>query len=88
MNLFEALKLSRVFLDSDPEQWPGHADFEEARETVQALKVVNDSAERAVKLASDFNEVLTRDEDERQIIYQVVEYHRKLYTEPLKKLFM
>ena len=87
LNLFDALKLSRNFLDVDPELWPGHPEYEQACETINSLKVINDCAERAVKLATDFNEVLTCDENERQIIYQVVEHHRKLYSEPLKKHF-
>ena len=45
---------------------------------MRALKVVNDCAERAVRLAADFNEVLTKNADQRQLLYQVVEHHRKL----------
>ena len=87
LNLFDALKLSHNFLDIDPELWPGQPEYEQACETINSLKVVNDCAERAIKLATGFNEVLTSDENERQIIYQVVEHHRKLYSEPLKKHF-
>lgn len=49
-----------------------------AQKRVQALQVVNDIAERAVKLASDFNGKLTKDPDQEQFLLQVVEYHRSL----------
>ena len=45
---------------------------------IHALKFVNGCAERAVKLATDFNEVLTKDDKQRQLLYQVIEHHRKL----------
>ena len=43
------------------------------------MRVVNDTAERAVKLVSDFSQaetLLTRDEDQLQFVLQVVEGHR------------
>ena len=50
------------------------------------MKVVNDCAEQAVKLATDFNEVLTKNDNQHQLLYQVVEYHRKHFpTEATKK---
>ena len=50
------------------------------------MKVVNDCAEWAVKLATDFNEVLTKNDNQRQLLYQVVEYHRKNFlTEATKR---
>jgi hypothetical protein len=55
--------------------WTERDDYNAACKTVRALKVVNDCAERAVKLASDFNEVLTKDNQQRQLLYQVVEHH-------------
>ena len=47
----------------------------QAEKTASAMRLVNDCAERAVKLAIDFNEVLTKNVDQRQLVYQVVEYH-------------
>ena len=51
------------------------------------MRVTNDCAERAVKLATNFNNVLTLDEAERQLIFLIVEYHRNLMTILLKKNF-
>jgi hypothetical protein len=87
LNLLTALKLDSDFLASDPTAWTSNDNYVSARETVAALSVVNDCAERAVKLATDFNLTLTRDEEERQLIFQMVEHHRKLMAAPLKKNF-
>ena len=39
------------------------------------VKVTNDCADRALKLASDFNNSLTYNEEQRQLVFQIVEYH-------------
>jgi hypothetical protein len=88
LNLFTALKLGQDFLSSDPETWNSREDYQHAKDTVAALSVINDCAERAVKLATDFNLALTHDEQQRQLIFQVVEHHRKqMPTAPPKKIF-
>ena len=76
INLFDALSLPREFLTAAIDTWVERDDFKAACKTIRALKVVNDSAERAIKLATDFNEVLTKNDEQRQLLYQVVEYHR------------
>jgi len=78
LNLFTALNLPQAFLSEQVKTWCERADYIAARQIVRALKVVNDCAERAVRLAADFNEVLTKNADQRQLLYQVVEHHRKL----------
>ena len=87
MHLFTALELSRDFLSLDPKTWKSREDYRHARDTVASLHVVNDCAERSVKLATDFNLVLTQDEEQRQLIFQVIEHHRKQIPAPLKKNF-
>ena len=76
--LFESLRLPQDFLSAPVNTWTTREDYQAACKTVHALKVVNDCAERSVKLATDFNEVLTKNDEQRQLLYQVVEYHRKL----------
>ena len=85
LNLFSALKLSQNFHSLDPEVWPQLEDYYNAKGRVSAVRVVNHCAERAVKLSSDFSTTLTHDENQRQLMYQVIEHHKKLITEPLKK---
>ena len=83
MHLFTALKLSRDFLSLDPETWNSREDY--ARDTVALLHVVNDCAEHAVKLATDFNLALTPDEEQRHLFFHVTEHYRKQIPAPLKK---
>jgi len=87
LNLFTALKLDCSFLSTDPNVWDARDDFKVAKQTVMALRVVNDCAEHAVKPATDYNMALTGNEEQRQLIFQVVEYHRKQITAPAKRKF-
>ena len=80
LNLFEALRLPQEFLTATVNSWIDREDYNAACKTVHALKVVNDCAERAVKLATDFNEVLTKNDQQRQLLYQVVEHHRMIIS--------
>ena len=78
LNLFSAFSLSQQFLEEDVTTWSSSEDYLAACKIIHAVKVVNDCAERAVKLATDFNEILTKSDEQRQLLYQVVEHHRKL----------
>ncbi|CAH1115349.1 unnamed protein product [Psylliodes chrysocephalus] len=46
------------------------------RSQVDALEVVNDTAERGIALIKKFNESV-RDEQQKQFLLRVVEYHKK-----------
>jgi len=85
LNLFAALKIDRGFLTKSPSVWHECPDYITAKQKIMGLKVINDCAERAVKLATDFNNAFTHDETQRQLIFQIVEFHRKQMTQPLKK---
>jgi len=65
LNLFESLRLPQDFLAAAVNTWTERADYNAAQKTVRALKVANDCAERAVRLASDFNKLLTNSDDHR-----------------------
>jgi len=45
---------------------------------------VNDFAERGVDLVQQFKSSLTRDEEQKQFILQVVEHHRQICAAPAK----
>ena len=82
LNIFNLLKDggkedSRVFLSSDPERWQYDDTFLELQRAAVNLKVVNDVAERGVKLATDFNNALTKDEEQKQFLLQAVAVHRR-----------
>ena len=73
MNLFNSLNLPKEFLAS-PKTWNNHDNYKAACKIVCAMKVVNNFAKWPVKLATDFNEVLTKNDSQHQLLYQVVEY--------------
>ena len=52
---------------------------------VKTLKVTNDTAERGVKLVSDFSKLLTKNSDDRHNLLQVVERDRKVRPNVTKK---
>ena len=52
--IFSLLEMDTEFLNHDVQAWPGRQSFLEAKAKTIALIVVNDSAERGVKLSSDF----------------------------------
>ena len=49
------------------------------RALVQYLSVLDDGAECGIKVITDFNSTLTKDETEKQHLLLVVEAHRQLY---------
>lgn len=84
MRFFHILELSDDFLQYDPRQWGLIPTYQRSRVAAQSGKVVNDMAERGVALVQEFNSSLTRNEEQRQFLLQVVEEHRKQFSEPTK----
>ena len=60
-------------------EWPSDPAFVVAEKFVRSVKVVNDAAERGVKLVSDFATVITTDPVQRAWLLQGVEEHRKQF---------
>lgn len=78
LSLLRNLPIEIKFIyDYNPAQWKNLDQYKFARETVNSINVVNDLAERKVALASAYNTTLTLDEEERQRIFQSVEFNRK-----------
>ena len=57
--------------------WSSDEGYTQMLHQVRHLKVVNDIAERGVKLATDCIAKLTKNEAQRQYLYQVVEKQRQ-----------
>jgi hypothetical protein len=72
---FQLLGIPADFLAIDSEQWDNRDDFLSASAVARSLTVVNDSAERAVALMQTFNPVLTKNEEQKQFLLQVMEEH-------------
>lgn len=75
---FERFEINPGFLKTDPAKWPEHPDYIAGFEIVKSLAVVNDCAERAVHLMSSYNNILTRNESQKQYILQVLKEYRKV----------
>ena len=73
------------FLSTDPNQWPNDDLYRNFQKQINVIKVVNDTAERGIALISDYNNVLTTDEDQKQHLYKVVTQERKNFPSTSKK---
>lgn len=85
MKFFERFDIDVEFLKHDPDTWMDREDYKEARKRLKAMKVVNDSAERGVKLMADYNKILSKNEEEKQFILLVVSIFRQMYKSHNKK---
>ncbi|KAL7640588.1 UNVERIFIED_CONTAM: hypothetical protein RMT77_008863 [Armadillidium vulgare] len=88
MNFFELFHINADFLREPPISWPENILIKEGLGIVKSLKVVNDVTERGVKLISDFNNLLTQDEEQKQYVLQVVHKCRMLYPNLYNRLFI
>lgn len=73
---FEILQLDPAFLAEDVDAWSESAAYQCSLKNLQAVNVVNDCAERGVKLSSDFLST-AKGEEHYQNVLQVVERDRK-----------
>jgi hypothetical protein len=86
LELFTALGIQNTtFLDHDPASWHTLQSYMDAREAAKSLRV---AAERGVALITDFNSIITKDEEQKQYLLHVVEEHRKKYKTPKKSTLM
>ena len=80
------MKIGTSFLGLPPSEWQSTAEYRLGCERSSSLRVVNDTAERGVKLFEEYNHAITKDEEEKQFLLQVVEANRKdVPTEVTKK---
>ena len=64
--------------------WDKNEDFQKGLNIVNNLHVTNDTAERGVKLMEEYNMVLTKNEDQKQYVLQVIDDYRRKYPNSLK----
>ena len=77
--LFDALGIDGSWLKQPVEEWPENESFKAAEKFVHSVKVVNDVAERGVKMMADFATVITTNQEQRDQLLQVVELHRRKF---------
>lgn len=70
------LQINPDFLTEDVNDWPNSPSYQESVANVDAINVINDCAERGVKLSSDFLNA-AKTEEHYQNVLQVVEQDRK-----------
>lgn len=87
LNLFEIFELPYDFLDTDINSWPTDESYKENKEYFTQLRVVNDVAERGVALVTEYNQCLTKNEEQFQYLLQSVKEHRKKYPTCNKQCF-
>jgi hypothetical protein len=84
-NLFHCYNIDSAFLALPPQQWPASEQYQFGQARFKSLRVVNDTAERAVKLFEEYNTLLTNDGEEKQLLLQVVEANRKAVPTQITK---
>lgn len=83
---FDRLGISTDFLEKDPSVWNADNGYNDAKRLLSSIEVVNDYAERGVKLMEDYNNFGTKDEDGKQYLLQVVGDYRAKYSSHNKSL--
>lgn len=87
-NFFIRFGIQDEFLKLDPSVWSQDERYQMGLNIVKQMKVVNDTAERAVHLFSEYNKILTLDEDQKQYVVQLVGDYRKQYPDANKSTVM
>jgi len=69
LKFFERSGIKSDFLHTPVAEWKNNASYQKERQVIASLRVVNDHAERVVKLMSDLNRSLTKDEQSFKISF-------------------
>jgi len=87
-NFFTRFNLSTSFLDLEPQLWDTDENYKISFHMVQQLKVVNDTAERNIKLIEDYNRIITKNKDQKQFLLQVVRNYCQKYPDSKKSTLL
>ena len=79
--IFQTMGFNHNWLRKPIHLWKNDSSYLEMEQYVKTLLVVNDSAERGIKLVSDYINILTKNSEEREDLLQVVEQHRQQYPD-------
>ena len=85
LEFFSIIKVDSKWLEQAVDSWDNSGDFQTTKTFVSTVKTTNDLAERAIKTATDYAQILTKNEDTRRRIIQGVEDHRRAYPDFSKK---
>jgi hypothetical protein len=84
VSFFSRFGIATSFLEQRPSMWDENEDFQKGLEIVNTFRVTHDIAERGVELMEEYNMALTKNEDQKQYVLQVVEDYRRKYPNSLK----
>lgn len=84
-NLFKRFAINTDFLKLDPSTWRSNEDFQKSIVLLKKIPVINDVAERGVKLIEEYNDKITKDESQKQYLLQVVSDYRKKFPDHKKE---
>ena len=63
---FSIIKVDHNWLGQPVDSWEDNKDYTTAKTFVRTVKTTNDLAERAVKMATDYSQILTKDEHQEE----------------------
>lgn len=87
-SFFRRFEIKEDFLKIDPADWQQRSSYQNGLKIVNQLKVVNDVAERGVYLFSEYNNILTNSEEQKQFLVQLVVDYRRTIPDSRKKTIM
>ncbi|CAI9725568.1 XP_043252248.1uncharacterized protein LOC122397258 [Octopus vulgaris] len=76
------------FLDKDPSTWKDDSGYKSGLEKLEKTVAVKDDAGRGIKLIHNYNNILTKDETEKQFVLQIVTKNCKSYPTATKSSLM
>lgn len=72
IKVFKRFNIPTDFLEEDPRFWEKNERFKKGQEIVSRLSVVNDCAERGIKLIQEYHGKITKDEEQKQHLLKVI----------------
>jgi hypothetical protein len=81
VNFFSRFKISADFIHFHPDSWKEREDYKKGIYILTELSVINDVAVRGVKLIQEYNSILTKGENQKQFLPQVVNDYTTNYPD-------
>ena len=86
--LFKITGSNYDWLKENPILWSSNESYNKMESFVKDMKVINDPAERAIKLMSDYTDRIVNDEEQKQFLIQSIEENRGLLPDFKKDTLM
>lgn len=77
---FERFGIDTSFVLDEPEQWVNNTAYKEGANIIAHINVVNDTAERGIKLIEEYSSLSTKDEEQKQYLLQVVKDYENKFS--------